>query len=264
MDRRPAETTPPYALVTGAGSDIGVAIARALAEAGLDVVVSDLDPDRARHGAAQVPGATALELDVRSTDTISRAVADLTDRRGPLAVLVNCAAVCANEQFETITEPTWTADLDVVLGGAIRMCQAVLPTMRQAGRGAVVNVASVNGHRYFGNDVYSAAKAGLLNLTRALAVQYGRFGVRINSVSPGTIATTGWNERLKIHADALEAARRWYPMGRVGTPEDVANAVAFLASERASWINGIDLAVDGGLLAGAHAFAADIGARTVH
>ncbi|MFG2058454.1 SDR family NAD(P)-dependent oxidoreductase [Micromonospora sp. NPDC048930] len=263
MDQPPADTAPSYALVTGGGSDIGVAIGRALAAAGRHVVVSDLDPDRARHGAAQVPGGTALELDVRSARAVGRAVADLAAAHGPLAVLVNCAAVCANEQFETITEPTWSADLDVVLGGAIRMCQAVLPTMRQAGRGAVVNVASVNGHRYFGNDVYSAAKAGLINLTRALAVQYGRFGVRINSVSPGTIATAGWNERLRTHGDALEAARRWYPMGRVGTPDDVANAVAFLASDRASWINGTDLAVDGGLLAGTPAFAADIGARSV-
>ncbi|MCW3838968.1 SDR family oxidoreductase [Micromonospora yasonensis] len=261
MDEREAST--PYALVTGAGGDIGVAIARALVAAGLQVVMSDLDPARAQHGAEQVPGATAVELDVRSAGAVHRTLADLIDANGPLTVLVNNAAVCANEHFEAIDEPTWSADLDVVLGGAIRMCQAVLPSMRQAGRGVVLNVASVNGHRYFGHDVYSAAKAGLINLTRALAVQYGPFGVRINSVSPGTIATRGWDERLRTHSDALEGARRWYPMGRVGTPEDVANAVAFLASDRASWITGTDLVVDGGLLAGTHALAVDIGTKSV-
>lgn len=261
MDEREADRS--YALVTGAGGDIGVAIARALTAAGLRGVMSDLVLARAQHGADQVSGAKAVELDVRSAAAVRRAIADLIDAYGPPTVLVNNAAVCANEHFEAIDESTWSADLDVVLGGAIRMCQAVLPSMRQAGRGVVVNVASVNGHRYFGNDVYSAAKAGLINLTRALAAQYGPFGVRINSVSPGTIATQGWEERLRTHSDALVSARRWYPMGRVGTPEDVANAVAFLASDRASWITGTDLVVDGGLLAGTHALAVDIGAKSV-
>jgi NAD(P)-dependent dehydrogenase (short-subunit alcohol dehydrogenase family) len=250
------------ALVTGAGGDIGIAIARALAAAGHRVLATDLDPARAGWAADQVPGAVAAELDVRSTAGVRHTIGELTEAYGPLAVLVNNAAVCANERFESIDESVWSVDLDVVLGGAIRMCQAVLPAMREAGGGAVVNVASVNGHRYFGNDVYSAAKAGLLNLTRALAVQYGRFGVRINSVSPGTIATVGWQDRLRTHPEALETVKRWYPMGRVGTPEDVADAVAFLASGRAAWITGIDLPVDGGLLAGTHALAVDIGAET--
>jgi len=247
------------ALVTGAAGDIGTAIAGRLAARGIHVVLADRDLDGARRAAASLPGTEAIALDLRSPDSV-RAVAE---RHSSLRYLVNNAAVCANADFESIDEPAWSADLDVVLAGSIRMCQAVLPAMRRAGRGAVVNVASVNGHGYFGNDVYSAAKAGLLSLTRSLAVQYGPYGVRVNSVSPGTIATTAWQRRLETEPDALERAKRWYPLRRVGTPLDVAHAVDFLLSDQAEWITGTDLRVDGGLLAGNTGLADDIGAAHV-
>ncbi|GAA0830920.1 SDR family NAD(P)-dependent oxidoreductase [Streptosporangium amethystogenes subsp. fukuiense] len=256
-------TSPRRALITGAGGGIGAAIARVLHTGGATVIVTDVDLDAARATAATIEGAEAVHLDVRSEKSVRSAIGSITSRHGPLDVLVNNAAVCSNLEFESVPEPVWSVDVDVVLGGAIRLCQAVLPGMREARRGAVVNVASVNGHRYFGNDTYSAAKAGLLNLTRGLAAQYGPYGVRVNSVSPGTIATPIWEERLATDPHALDKAASWYPMGRVGTVDDVAEAVAFLAGDRASWINGIDLPVDGGLLAGSRAMAVDIGAAVV-
>lgn len=251
------------ALVTGAAGDIGTAIGTALARRGIHVVLGDRDLDGARRAISAVPGSDAVQLDVRSPDSV-RAVADaLHQRHGALRYLVNNAAVCGNVAFESVEEPMWSEDLDVVLGGAVRMCQAFLPAMRRAGRGAVVNVASVNGQGYFGNDVYSAAKAGLLNLTRSLAVQYGPRGVRVNSVSPGTIATTAWQRRLAADPEALERAKPWYPLGRVGTPLDVAHAVDFLLSDASEWITGTDLRVDGGLLAGNTGLADSIGAAHV-
>ena len=256
-----------HAIVTGAAGDIGRAIARAIAQplvgAGHRVVLADRDLDAARAAAQEIDGAEAVLLDLGSADSVRAVADDFLARYGAPVHLVNNAAVCSNVPFETIDEATWSQDLDVVLGGTFRMSQAVLPAMRDAGGGAVVNVASVNGHAYFGNDMYSAAKAGLLNLTRSLAVQYAPHGVRVNSVSPGTIANTAWDARLAASPDAVDRAVRWYPLGRVGTPDDVADAVAFLLSERAGWITGVDLPVDGGLLAGNRLLADDIGAATV-
>ncbi|MGV9898125.1 SDR family NAD(P)-dependent oxidoreductase [Streptomyces tendae] len=166
---------------------------------------------------------------------------------GGLDVLVNNAFACTPDAplFEDEPDEVWARDLDVTLTGAYRCCRAALPHLAASGRGAIVSIGSVNGVQDFGNHAYSAAKAGLGSLTRTLAGHAAPRGVRVNLVTPGTVRTTAWEGR----DEELAAVRGLYPLGRVGEPEDVAAAVAFLASRDASWITGTTLAVDGGLTA---------------
>jgi NAD(P)-dependent dehydrogenase (short-subunit alcohol dehydrogenase family) len=120
--------------------------------------------------------------------------------------------------------------------------------------GVIINITSVNGMFAVGEEAYSAAKAGMINLTKNMALKYGQDNVRVNTIAPGTIQTPIWGERLKKDPTAFDKIARWYPLGRVGQPEDIANAALFLASDEASWITGINLPVDGGLTAGPYGF----------
>jgi NAD(P)-dependent dehydrogenase (short-subunit alcohol dehydrogenase family) len=122
--------------------------------------------------------------------------------------------------------------------------------MIERGRGAIVNIASVNGLGYFGNEAYSAAKAGMINLTQSIAARYGPQGIRASAIAPGSIRTPIWGERLDKDPEVFDKLVKWYPLGRVGEPEDVAAAALFLASDDAAWVSGAVLRVDGGLTAG--------------
>ena len=137
-------------------------------------------------------------------------------------------------------------ELARIVGTSVRMIE------RRSG--VIVNIASVNGLAYAGNEAYSAGKAALINLTQSIAVRYGRYGVRCLAIAPGSIATAAWDERVAREPDVLERLVKWYPLRRIGSPEDIANAALFLASDEASWITGTVLRVDGGLLAGNELF----------
>ncbi|MFD5747749.1 SDR family NAD(P)-dependent oxidoreductase [Streptomyces sp. NPDC127033] len=233
-------------LITGAGRGIGEATARRLAEEGARVLVTDLDERRAATAAGTIPGAVALGCDVRDRASVEAAVAYAVDTFGTLDVLVNNACSCTPDAplFEDEPDEVWARDLDTTLTGAFRCARAALPHLVASGRGAIVTVGSVNGAQDFGNHAYSAAKAGLASLTRTLAGHASPRGVRVNLVEPGTVRTDAWAGR---EAELARAAAH-YPMGRVGTPQDIAAAVAFLASSDAAWITGVTLPVDGGLL----------------
>ncbi|MET7858386.1 SDR family NAD(P)-dependent oxidoreductase [Streptomyces sp. NPDC005318] len=238
-------------LITGAGQGIGAATARRLAGEGARVLVTDLDGDRAERAAAAIrkSGGTAeaLACDVGDRAAVEAAVARTVDAFGSLDVLVNNAYGCTPDAplFEDEPDDVWQRDLDATLTGPYRCSRAALPHLVASGRGAIVNIGSVNGEQSFGNHAYSAAKAGLGSLTRTLAGHAGPRGVRVNLVAPGTIRTDAWAGR-----DAeLDRVSTVYPLGRVGEPDDIAAAVAFLASRDASWITGTTLRVDGGLLA---------------
>lgn len=246
------------AIVTGGGSGIGKVTAARLAAEGAAVVVADIDAELAASSAGELARAIGVRTDVTERASVAAMVDAAVTEFGRIDVLVNNAAVCTDVAFEEVTDAIWSRDVDVCLKGAFLCTQAVLPVLVGQGGGAIVNLSSVNAQTYAGNEAYSAAKAGILSLTRSIAARYGPRGVRCNAVVPGTIRTHAWDERLRAEPDRLERVARWYPLGRVGTPEDVSSAVLFLASADAAWITGTSLNVDGGLLAGNAVMAAEV------
>ncbi|HEX2303397.1 MAG TPA: glucose 1-dehydrogenase [Gaiella sp.] len=241
MSRLDGRTT----LVTGGGSGIGRAICRRFGSEGATVVVADLVRERAEAVAAEVAG-RAVQADVTVAADVERMAADA----GPVDVLVNNAGGGMADDVLEIDEDAWDADVELNLKSAYLCSKAVLPGMIEQGAGVIVNIVSVNGMAFFANEPYSAAKAGLISLTRSMATRYGRHGVRAVAIAPGTIRTPIWQERVDKEPAIFERLVRWYPLRRVGEPEDVAAAAAFLASDDAAWITGEVLRVDGGLLAG--------------
>jgi NAD(P)-dependent dehydrogenase (short-subunit alcohol dehydrogenase family) len=238
-------------LVTGGGSGIGEAIAKRFAAAGATVVVADIARDRADRVAREIgEAAFAYAFDVADLGAVASAMGDVVDTVGAIDILVNNAGISMGNDILTIDPETWDRNLAIVLKGPYLCSRAVIPGMISKHWGAIVNIASVNGMSGLGEEPYSAAKAGLLNFTQNLAMRYGRDGIRVNAISPGTVRTPIWSERLKTDPDAFDRLASWYPLGRVGEPDDVAEAALFLASDRAAWITGVNLPVDGGLTAG--------------
>jgi len=244
------------ALITGAGRGIGRATALRLASEGAALAVLDRDGPAAEEAAQEVQrtGARAIALAADITDDaeIAAAIEATLAAFGRIDVLVNNAtrALCGN--LEQTGPEDWRSELEGTLTGAFLVTRAVLAPMLKEGRGAIVNIGSVNGLLALGNPGYSAGKAGLLNFTRSLATEYGPKGIRANMVSPGTVQTgsPSWQKRLARDPQVFEKLSRWYPVGRVGKPDDIAAAVAFVAADEAAFVNGANLVVDGGLTAG--------------
>lgn len=250
------------ALVTGSGSGIGQAIAQTFAINEAKVVIADRYLDRA-EGVAQVirnagGDALALKADVSSQVEVNAMAQAAIAHYGKIDILVNNAGLSVGSDIIEIDEPTWDLNINVVLKSVYLCSKAILPTMIANRQGAIVNISSVNGLTGIGEEAYSAAKAAIINLTQNMAVRYGRYNVRANVICPGTIQTPIWAERVAKEPDVFEKLAKWYPMGRVGQPQDVAHAALFLVSDDASWITGVTLNVDGGLMAGRGNFADDL------
>jgi NAD(P)-dependent dehydrogenase (short-subunit alcohol dehydrogenase family) len=239
------------AIVTGAAGDIGRAIARRLGEDHDIVLMPDLDGAAAETAAIRLrdPG----KFDAFTCDITHPAnVADMASRAaelGQVRTLVNNAGAARAVSLHDTTPEIWRMDSVLNLEAAFLCFRAVEAALKET-KGSVVNIASVNGTNVFGHPAYSAAKAGLLHLTKLIAVEYGKFGIRANAVSPGTVRTQAWEDRAAANPNVFEDARRWYPLQRIATPDDVANAVGFLASPLAAAITGACLPVDCGLTAG--------------
>ncbi len=242
------------ALVTGGGSGIGRATCLRLANEGARVVVVDLRSERAQETAQQITAdggrAIALTADVSDAASVESMTRGAIDAFDTIDVLVNNAGIAEGDDLLTFDEATWDLNLSVVLKSVYLVSRAFLPGMLERGHGAIVNVSSVNGLTGIGQEAYSAAKAGMINLTQNMAIKYGPRGVRANVVCPGSVRTPIWDGVVASNPKVFEQLTRWYPLGRVGEPEDIAAAILFLASDDASWITGQTLAVDGGLTAG--------------
>lgn len=237
-------------LITGAGSGIGAVTAARFAAEGARVVVADTDGEAAQRVADGIDRARAVTVDVTDRARVAAVVAEIEAVEGRLDVLINNAMTCSETPLLELTETELERDIAVGLTAAFHTVQAVLPGMIARHGGVILNMTSVNGISYYGNEAYSAAKAGLFSLTRSIAVRYGEHGIRCNGVAAGTIATPAWAHRVEARPDVLTTVTKWYPLGRVGTPDDIADAMLFLASAQAAWITGTTLTVDGGLTAG--------------
>ena len=245
------------AMVTGAASGIGRGISMRLAEMGALVAILDIDDSKGRESAAEI-GAHAGEAvfhkcDVRSSDECRRAVDTNIQRWGKIDILCNCAGIAIRKDIVELTEDEWDLVLDVTLKGIYMLSRQVVPHMVRNGGGSIVNIGS--GWSLKGGPraaSYCAAKGGTLNLTRAMAIDHGKNNIRVNCICPGDVDTPMLRSECAqlgddVQAFMREAANR--PLARVGTPDDIANAVLFLVSPMATWITGAALVVDGGGLA---------------
>lgn len=230
------------ALVTGAGSGIGAAIARRLAGEGAAVVLADLEPGPATVLAREL-GATAIHLDVRDEQQVAPAMADLD-------VLVNVAGIGSTTTAPETPLDVWEDVFAVNARGTFLCCKHAIPAMAARGGGSIVNISSVAALVGLKRRAaYCAAKGAVVALTRALAVDHVGEGIRVNAVCPGTVDSP-WVRRLVSEAgESLDDLRARQAMGRLGTPDEIAAAVAYLASDEAAFVTGTTLVVDGGLTA---------------
>ena len=244
------------AIVTGAGRGMGYAIAKALLAEGAKVAIVDIDEDAVKAAAQELdPEATSVigrSVDVSNKSQVTEFVREVKSLWGQIDILVNNAggALHTPHQLEDIEEKHWDLVVNVNLKGAFLFCQAVIPSMAERGKGSIINMSALAGHwrASLAGVQYTAAKAGLEGLNRQLAYDWGKAGIRVNAVAP-TVTMTGdrirslWDGKSKSDQEKVLAA---IPLGRLGTPEEVASVVVFLASDESGYVTGITVDIAGG------------------
>ena len=241
------------AMVTGAASGIGRGIALRLADMGAFVAALDIAEAKGKATVDEMGAGLFFRCDVRSAADCKNAVESVIQAKGKIDILCNCAGIAIRKGIVELTEDEWDRALDITLKGVYLLSREVVPHMIRGGGGSIVNIGS--GWSLKGGPraaSYCAAKGGVVNLTRAMAIDHGRHNIRVNCVCPGDVDTPMLMSECAQLGDNKEAFLREAadrPLARIGTPEDVANAVLFLASPMSSWITGAALVVDGGGLA---------------
>ena len=246
------------AIITGGALGIGGATARKLASEGAKVFIADIDDTAAAANVGRIEQAggtaSASHVDVSLSEDIARMVTEAVDLYGRLDILVqNAFGVVAGESrihgsAVTVDEDDWDYGFDVLLKALYLGAKYAIPHMRAAGGGNIINLASV--HSFLqepGMMVYEAAKAGVVGLTRQMATEFGPDGIRVNAIAPGHIVSEGLAKMWEENPDGLAFYAEQYPVRRTGIPDDIANGIAFLCSDDASFITGHTLAIDGGL-----------------
>lgn len=243
------------AIVTGSGSGIGKCIAEVFAREGAKVVGASLEGE---EGQAVIDGivdgggdATFVKCDISAEDEVKAMIGATVEKYGRIDVLVNNAGVNFAKDFEKTESTDWDRVLGTDLRGTYLCCRLAIIEMLKTGGGAIINMSSVHSIAGMpGAGPYDAAKWGMVGLTKALAVEYGNRGIRVNALSPGLIDTQIWKDILDAASNVEECLKFWksnIPMGRVGTTEEVANVAVFLASDKASYITGSNILADGGM-----------------
>jgi 3-oxoacyl-[acyl-carrier protein] reductase len=233
------------AIVTGAAKGIGFATAKRFSEEGAKVMIADVNPAAVKAAVDLIPGSEAYVVNVTDRASIEAAVDQIMQRHGRIDVLINNAGITQDARLVKMTEAQFDAVIDVNLKGVFNCTQLVVPHMLEAGKGAVVNASSVVGiYGNFGQTNYSATKFGVIGFTKTWARELGVKGIRVNAVCPGFIAT----EIVKAMPEKiLQDIERRNWLGRLGTPEEMANVYLFLASDEASYVNGVALEASGGI-----------------
>lgn len=238
-------------IITGAAGGIGRAVAKRLAEEGAKLALFDRNADGSRESVAEILDAGGIAesfvVDVSDRSTVARAVSGVLEKWGGIDVLVNNAGIGSSSPFLDISDDDWNRTLAVNLGGPFIVSQEVARKMAEHGSGRIVNVTSLAAHTANSNQAtYAASKGALVALTRVMAFELAPLGISVNAISPGPIDTPLAQTMLTPEARAAREER--IPQGRLGTPDEVAAAVAFLASADAGYVNGTVLVIDGGLL----------------
>lgn len=248
-------TSQPVAVVTGAAGDIGAAIAEKLANT-YTIAAVDLDQDGLEKTVRSLQDqgfrASGLPFDLTSADSLVE-LAVFARSLGSVETLINNAGAASALSLQHMTRGDLAQDVGLNLEAALNCFKVLEDDLIACGHANVINIASVNGLGTYGHPAYSAAKAGLIHATKAIAVEYGKYGLRANAVAPGTVKTQAWKIRQSDNPKVFEEALRWYPFKALPEPADIAEAVSFLLSPAARCITGVCLPVDSGLTAGSPA-----------
>ncbi|WP_456272334.1 3-oxoacyl-ACP reductase FabG [Bacillus sp. AK031] len=234
------------AIITGAANGIGLEAARVFAREGAKVVIADYNEAAGKEAEESNPGVRFIQVDVSDRESVDRLVESVISLHGKIDILINNAGITRDSMLSKMTAEQFQQVINVNLTGVFHCTQAVLPHMAVQGKGKIINTSSVTGtYGNVGQTNYAAAKAGVIGMTKTWAKELARKGINVNAVAPGFTETAMVAE---VPEKVIEKMKAQVPMGRLGKPEDIANAYLFLASDESDYVNGHVLHVDGGIM----------------